>query len=94
MSGGPCGSLPCVGYAAAARNEEAAMAQLNVDDFLARFRERAAAVKERGIPPLEGEARRVWIESAEHDFMDYSLVGRAEWAVEDEALVLRIPLTE
>ena len=70
------------------------MAQLNVDDFLARFRERAAAVKERGIPPLEGEARRVWIESAEYDFRDYTLVGRAEWAVEDDALVLRIPLTE
>ena len=70
------------------------MAQLNVDDFLARFRERAAAVEERGIPPLEGEARRIWIESAEYDFMDYSLVGRADWAVEDEALVLRIPLVE
>jgi hypothetical protein len=51
-------------------------------------------VKERGIPPLEGEARRAWIESAEADFMDYSLVGRAEWAVEGEALVLRIPLNE
>lgn len=70
------------------------MAQLNVDEFLARFRERASAVKERGIPPLEGEARRIWIESAEHDFVDYSLVGRAEWAVEDDALVLRISLAE
>jgi hypothetical protein len=68
------------------------MAQLNVDEFLVRFRDRAKAVKERGIPPLEGEARRVWIDSAENDYMDYSLVGRAEWAVEDEALVLRIPL--
>ena len=70
------------------------MAQLNIDDFLARFRERVAAVKERGIPPLEGEARRIWIESAENDFMDYSLVGRAEWTVDDDALVLRIPLAE
>lgn len=70
------------------------MAQLNVDEFLARFRDRAAAVKERGIPPLEGEARRVWIESAEHDLVDYSLVGRAEWAVEDDALVLRISLSD
>ena len=68
------------------------MAQLNIDEFLARFRDRAHAVKERGIPPLEGEARRAWIESAENDYMDYSLVGRAEWSVEDEALVLRIPL--
>jgi hypothetical protein len=70
------------------------MAQLNVDEFLARFRERAAAVRERGIPPLEGEARRMWIESAEHDFVDYSLVGRAQWAVEDDALVLRISLKD
>ena len=70
------------------------MAQLNVDEFLERFRERAAAVKERGIPPLEGEARRTWIESAEQDYMDYSLVGRARWSVEDDALVLRIPLRD
>ena len=68
------------------------MAQLNVDEFVERFRERAAAVKDRGIPPLEGEARRVWIASAENDYMDYSLIGRAEWSVEDDALVLRIPL--
>ncbi|HZJ47670.1 MAG TPA: hypothetical protein VFD97_01385 [Acidimicrobiia bacterium] len=70
------------------------MAQLNIDEFLARFRDRAEAVKERGIPPLEGDARKVWIESAEHDFMDYSLVGRAEWTLENEALVLRIPLKQ
>ncbi|MEA3503403.1 MAG: hypothetical protein U9R47_11545 [Actinomycetota bacterium] len=68
------------------------MAQLNVDEFLGRFRDRASAVKERGIPPLEGDARKVWIESAEMDYMDYSLVGRAEWAVEEDALVLRISL--
>ncbi len=69
------------------------MAQLNVDDFIKRFQDRAAAVKERGIPPLEGQARRQWIASAEDDYMDYSLVGRAEWSVEDDALVLRIPLS-
>ncbi len=69
------------------------MAQLNVDEFVERFRERAAAVKDRGIPPLEGEARKVWIASAENDYMDYSLIGRAEWSVEEDALVLRIPLT-
>ncbi len=68
------------------------MAEFDVDAFLGRFRERAAAVRERGIPPLEGEARRKYIESAELDFMDYSLVASAGWAVEDEALVLRIPL--
>ena len=70
------------------------MAQLNVDDFVERFRDRAAAVKERGIPPLEGDARRQWIASAEKDYMDYSLIGRAQWSVDDDALVLRIPLDD
>ena len=69
------------------------MAQLNIDEFVERFKERADAVKTRGIPPLEGEARRTWIASAEKDYMDYSLIGRAEWSVEDDALVLRIPLS-
>lgn len=68
------------------------MAQLDVDAFLERFRDRAEAVRERGIPPLEGEARRKFVESAEQDFLDYSLVGSASWEVADEHLVLRIPL--
>lgn len=68
------------------------MAQLDVDEFLKRFRDRAEAVRERGIPPLEGEARRSFIQSMELDYMDYTLVGSASWAVEDGHLVLRIPL--
>jgi len=68
------------------------VATLDVDEFLTRFRQRADAVKARGIPPLEGEARRAFIEQSEHDFLDYSLVGAATWAVEDGSLVLRIPL--
>ncbi len=68
------------------------MAQLHVDEFLRRFRDRAEAVRERGVPPLEGEARRSFIESMELDYLDYSLVGSATWAVEDGSLVLRIPL--
>jgi hypothetical protein len=69
------------------------VAQLDVDEFLKRFRDRAEAVRERGIPPLEGEARRSFIQSMELDYMDYTLVGSATWAVEDEHLVLRIPLS-
>jgi hypothetical protein len=68
------------------------MAELDVEAFLARFRDRAAAVKDRGIPPLEGEARKKFIASMELDFLDYSLVGAATWAVEEGHLVLRIPL--
>lgn len=69
------------------------MAQLDVDEFLKRFRDRAEAVRERGVPPLEGEARRTFIESMELDYLDYSLVGSASWAVEGDNLVLRIPLS-
>ena len=68
------------------------MAQLDIEEFLARFRQRAEAVKARGIPPLEGEARRTFVEQSEMDFLDFSLVGRATWAVEEDNLVLRIAL--
>jgi hypothetical protein len=68
------------------------MASFDVDAFLDRFHQRAAAVRERGIPPLEGQARRRYIEAAEQDHTDFSLVARAAWSVEGTDLVLRIPL--
>ncbi len=68
------------------------MAKLDVDEFLQRFRDRAKAVEERGIPPLEGDARKIFIEQAKLDHLDYSLVGSASWSVEEGNLVLRIPL--
>jgi len=64
-----------------------------MEEFLARFAERANAVRERGVPPLEGQARKSFIETAEQDFFDYSLIASAEWSVEDGKLVLRIPLS-
>lgn len=64
-----------------------------MEEFLARFAERANAVRERGVPPLEGQARKSFIETAERDFVDYSLIASAEWSVEDGKLVLRIPLS-
>jgi hypothetical protein len=70
------------------------VAQLDVDEFLLRFRERAEAVRARGIPPLEAEARRAFVAQAENDYLDYSLVGNAAWAVEDGYLVLRIELSD
>jgi hypothetical protein len=69
------------------------MAKLDMDEFLERFRRRADAVRERGVPPLEGEARKQFIESAEKDYLDYSLVASASWTVEGDDLVLRIPIS-
>jgi len=68
------------------------MAELDVDALIDRFRARAEAVKDRGLPPVAGEERRRFIEQAETDFMDYSLVGSATWSVDGTDLVLRIPL--
>jgi hypothetical protein len=68
------------------------VAELDLDAFRERFRQRAAAVKERGVPPLEGEARRKFLAAAQQDFIDYSLVADADTAIEGDCLVLRIPL--
>jgi len=68
------------------------MAQFDVDAMLVRYQERAAAVKERPLPPVAGDERRLFVERAEADFTDYALIGSASWSVEDGELVLRIPL--
>ena len=68
------------------------MAEFDVDAMIARFRERAEAVKDRPLPPVAGEERRKFVEQAETDYTDYALVGNASWSVEDGELVLRIPL--
>ncbi len=68
------------------------MAEFDVDAMLERYRTRAQAVQERGLPPVAGDGRKMLIEQAETDFTDYALVGSAAWSVEDGNLVLRIPL--
>lgn len=70
------------------------MAELDVDAMVQRFRDRAQAVKERPLPPVAGAERKKFVEQAETDYLDYALVGNASWAVEDEHLVLRIPLRQ
>lgn len=69
------------------------MAQgLDVDAMLARFRERAAAVKNRPLPPVAGEERALFVRQAQVDFQDYAIVGDAEGTMEDGVLVLRVDL--
>ena len=57
-----------------------------------RFRARAAAVRTRGIPPIEGPERRRFVEQAQTDFMDYAMLGDAEASIDDGILTLRIDL--
>jgi hypothetical protein len=66
--------------------------KFDVDAMIRRYRERASAVKERPLPPVAGEERRLFVERAEADYTDYALIGNASWSVEEGELVLRIPL--
>jgi len=68
------------------------MAEFDPQEMVARFRERAASVKRRQIPPVEGEARREFIRQAELDFQDFALIGDATAAIEDGFLALRVDL--
>ena len=68
------------------------MAEFNVDEMLARFRERAGAVKKRPLPPVAGEERQAFINQANTDFQDFAIVGDATGGVEDGILVLRLDL--
>lgn len=69
------------------------MAQsFDIDGMLERFRERAAAVKRRPLPPVEGPQRQQFIEQASRDFMDFAIIGDAAGSIEDGFLVLRVDL--
>lgn len=68
------------------------MAQFDPQEMITRFGERAASVKRRQIPPVEGEARREFIRQAELDYQDFALLSDATAAVEDGFLVLRVDL--
>ena len=65
---------------------------LDVDAMIKRFKQRASAVRSRGVPPLEGAERRRFIEQAQLDYMDYAMLGDATATLEDGFLVLRIDL--
>ena len=57
-----------------------------------RFRARAAAVRSRGIPPIEGPERRRFVEQAQLDYMDFAMLGDAAATIEDGVLTLRVDL--
>jgi hypothetical protein len=68
------------------------MATFDVEAMLARFRDRAAAVKRRPLPPVAGEERQQFIAQAQVDYQDFAIIGDAEGSIEDGILVLRVDL--
>jgi hypothetical protein len=65
---------------------------LDLDAMLERFRNRAKAVKDRPLPPVEGEGRREFMRQAQLDFQDFAMVGDADATLEEGVLTLRIDL--
>ena len=66
--------------------------EFDVDAMIARFRERAQAVKNRPLPPVAGPEKKRFIERAQIDFQDFAILGDATGAIEDGFLVLRVDL--
>jgi len=64
----------------------------DVDAMIERYKQRASAVRSRGVPPLEGAERRRFIEQAQLDYQDYAMLGDAQATLEDGFLVLRVDL--
>jgi hypothetical protein len=67
--------------------------ELDIDAMLARFRERAKAVRERPLPPVAGPDRQMFIEQAQLDFQDFAIVGDAQWTFENGVLTLTVDLS-
>lgn len=60
--------------------------------MIVRFKERAAAVKKRNLPPVGGEERQMFIKQAEEDFMDFAVIGDADASFTEGVLTLTIDL--
>jgi hypothetical protein len=68
------------------------MAAFDVDEMVKRFRERAAAVKKRPLPPVAGAERQAFLDQANTDYQDFAIIGDAQASIEDGVLTLRVDL--
>lgn len=64
----------------------------NPEEMILRFRERAEAVKRRGVPPVEGPERQRFLDAAKLDFQDYAMIGDATASLENGILRLELDL--
>ena len=68
------------------------MAAFDPNEMIARFKDRAAAVRKRPLPPVAGEERQLFIANAVTDFRDFAIISDAVASIEDGILTLRIDL--
>ena len=67
-------------------------ANFDPEAMITRFQERAAAVRRRGLPPVEGPERQMIKDQMELDYMDFAILGDASAALESGILTLTIDL--
>ena len=60
--------------------------------MIKRFQARARAVRQRGVPPLEGPERKRFVDQARIDFQDYAIIGDADGRIVDGVLTLTVDL--
>ncbi len=60
--------------------------------MIERFRRRAEAVRQRGLPPVEGPERQRFREQAQLDYMDFAMIADSSAQLEDGVLTLTLDL--
>ncbi|HEY5121631.1 MAG TPA: hypothetical protein VII84_08650 [Acidimicrobiales bacterium] len=68
------------------------MSEFDPQEMIMRFRERAEAVRRRGLPPVEGPDRQRILQAATVDFQDFAMLGDARASLEGGILRLEIDL--
>ena len=68
------------------------MATIDTDAMIARFKQRALAVKQRPLPPVAGEERQQFINQAKTDYQDFAIIGDATASLDDGILTFRVDL--
>jgi hypothetical protein len=66
--------------------------EIDVDALVRRFQERARAVRQRPMPPVEGPERKRFVDQARVDYMDYAMIGDATAELHDGVLTLTVDL--
>lgn len=66
--------------------------EFDPEAMVRRFQERAAAVRRRGLPPVEGPERQLIRAQMELDYMDFAIVGDATPVLADGVLTLTVDL--
>lgn len=68
--------------------------EFDPEAMVERFRDRARAVRDRGLPPVEGPERQRFRQQAQLDYMDFAMIGDADATLEDGVLTLRVDLRQ